>query len=217
MSELSRSDDDLLRQIERRTAAALEKIPGVRTADVRLEGIRRVHAVLVEGEGTASPIAITPMVHEVLRRTGLEFSPGAVRVDAPASARETPRDARRFLVLDALETTRADHRATCRVRLRRLDKSFDGEARDLDTVTGRARAAARAVLHAAELAVPGACLALEGAQIVDLFGRRHVVVAIEAVNQRRTSRLPGIAALENAPEDAACLATLGAIDRWLAG
>lgn len=80
-------------------------------------------------------------------------------------------------------------------------------------MTGRARA----VLHAAELAVPGACLALEGAQIVDLFGRRHVVVAIEAVNQRRTSRLPGIAALENAPEDAACLATLGAIDRWLAG
>lgn len=104
------------------------------------------------------------------------------------------------------------------MKLKRREQCVRSEASELDTVPGRARAAARATLAAATQAVDAYSFGLEGVQYVDLFGRRYVAVSIEAVQHRRFVILSGIVALDAArsPEDAVCLATLRAIDRWIA-
>jgi hypothetical protein len=138
------------------------------------------------------------------------------------STEEAPREPNRaafttrFLVLGRIDLTRADHHVTCRVELDRRGHSFTGEASELDTEPGRARAAAKATLRAAENASTGAHLALEGAVIAEVFGRRYVIVSVEAAAARQFLRLSHIVALERSVEEAACLATLGAIERWLA-
>ncbi|MBI4409461.1 MAG: hypothetical protein HY561_07110 [Gemmatimonadetes bacterium] len=122
----------------------------------------------------------------------------------------------RFLVLDSLHVDRSGQYVTCRVDLARLGDQFTGEARELDTEAGRARAAARATLLAAEQASDAISLGLEGAAMVELFGRRYVALSVEAATTRYVSRLAGIAAVDRSVEDAACAASLSAIERWVA-
>jgi hypothetical protein len=120
-------------------------------------------------------------------------------------------------VLDSLEIHKASARITCITRLRQRDQLFRGEAAELDSQLGRARAAAQATLAAAALAVNDAAFGLEGVALADFFGRSYVIVSVEAAQRRRFIVLSGILALDSArsPEEAAALATLRAIDRWL--
>jgi hypothetical protein len=117
-----------------------------------------------------------------------------------------------------IQLERSGQDVHCRVELQRGRINFQGEAREMDTPTGRARAAARATLAAAEAACPGTTLGLEGVAVVDLFSRRYVAASIEAAQKREFALLAGLVTLEpnRAVEDAAVLATLRAIDRWLA-
>ena len=113
---------------------------------------------------------------------------------------------------------RSNQEVHCRVELQRGITLFHGEAREMDSPTGRARAAARATLAAAEHAVPGISLGLEAVTVVDLFSRRYVAASVEAAYRREFALLAGLVTLEQnrAVEDAAVLATLRAIDRWIA-
>ena len=113
---------------------------------------------------------------------------------------------------------RSNQEVHCRVELIRGRNIFHGEAREMDSPSGRARAAARATLAAAEHAVPGITLGLEGIAVVELFSRRYVAASIEAAYRREFALLAGLVTLEpnRAVEDTAVLATLRAIDRWLA-
>lgn len=124
----------------------------------------------------------------------------------------------RFLVMSSIHLERSNQEVHCRVELKRGTKAFHGEAREMDSPTGRARAAARATLAAAEYACPGINLGLEGIAIVDLFSRRYIVASIEAAQSRQFVLLAGLVTLEDnrSVEDSAVLATLRAIDRWLA-
>lgn len=126
--------------------------------------------------------------------------------------------ASRFLVLEGLQLERREREVHCRVQLGRANKIFHGEAREMDTQSGHARAAARATLAAAEQAVPGLSLGLEGVTVTNLFSRTYVVVSVEAAQDRQSALLAGLINLDpNRPiEDAAILATLRAIDRWIA-
>ncbi len=106
------------------------------------------------------------------------------------------------------------------MRLRRRgEHSFRGESSELDTPAGRARAAARATLGAAAQSVENVSFGLEGAAFVEVFGRRYIAVSVEAAHRRRFIILSGIVALDAArsPEEAAALATLRAVDRWIGG
>jgi hypothetical protein len=126
--------------------------------------------------------------------------------------------ASRFLVLEGLQLERREREVHCRVQLGRANRTFHGEAREMDTQSGHARAAARATLAAAEQAVPGISLGLEGVTVTNLFSRTYIVVSVEAAHDRQFALLAGLINLDpNRPiEDAAVLATLRAIDRWLA-
>jgi hypothetical protein len=123
----------------------------------------------------------------------------------------------RFLLLADLTVARAGNRAACRVRVTRTQDTFEGEATEPDTELGRARAAARATLAASEHAAPPASFGLEGLTIIDLFQRRYVALIVEAASGRRFAHLPALVLLDPArsPEEAAALAALGAIERWI--
>jgi hypothetical protein len=123
----------------------------------------------------------------------------------------------RFLILDDLVVHRAGSRITCSVVLSRGSERLEGEAVELDTEAGRTRAGARATLAAAERAADNLALGLEGASILELFGRRYVAAAVEAAVDRRFASLAGLATIDpsRSIEEAACLAALRAIDRWI--
>jgi hypothetical protein len=122
----------------------------------------------------------------------------------------------RFFILSGLEVRRVENYVTCRVRLLRLGETLTGEAREIDTPAGRARAAARATVHAVASGSRGTALSLEGALLVELFGRQYVAVSVEAATARRSALLSGLVVVERSIEDAACLSTLSAVERWLA-
>lgn len=123
----------------------------------------------------------------------------------------------RFLLLAGIQLERGNQEIRCRVQISRAGRVFHGETRELDTPSGRARAAAKATLAAAEQAVPGTSFGLEGVAIVDLFSRSYVVASVEAAFDRQFALLAGLVTLEpnRALEDTAVLATLRAIDRWV--
>jgi hypothetical protein len=142
--------------------------------------------------------------------------PAATEPDRSPWRHEALAAAPRRLVLGTIDVHLSDLHVTCRVELDRFGTAFTGEATELDSETGRARAAARATLAAAQDTRPGAHLALEGAVILDLFGRRYVALSIEAAATRQFTRLSGLLQVQRSVEESACLAALGAIERWLA-
>ncbi len=122
----------------------------------------------------------------------------------------------RFFVLRSVDLRVSRDRARCRVELYRAERTFTGEAEDVITEVGRARAACRATLAAIRDAAPGMALALEGLQIVEMFGRRSVAVSIEAATQRRATSLTALVHVTPSVEQAAALACLRAVERWVA-
>jgi hypothetical protein len=228
VNEQSASGAEAPRLVELRSARELEQIPGVLAAAVWMGSQSSVREVYIAAAPDAAIGEIRRMAAEVLGRNGLTCTPDAIQlgiIDRPApSSQPTETDDAglspvwqgRFLVLTTLHVQRADNGVTCHVEIQRLGESFSAEARELDTPTGRARAAARAALIAAQLAAPGVELGLEGLIILEAFGRRYVALSIEAVSARRFTHLSGFACIDRSAEDAACFATLGAIERWIA-
>lgn len=122
----------------------------------------------------------------------------------------------RFLVLDGVDVRRSEARVVCTVRLKRLGELFTGEVQELDTPQGRARAAARAALQAAEKSGEGVGLSLEGVVIQEFFGRQYVMVFVDGIAHRRHASLCGILNVEQSLETAAVLSVLRAVERWVA-
>jgi len=73
-------------------------------------------------------------------------------------------------------------------------------------------------LTAAERAADNVALGLEGTILLDMFGRRYVAASVEAAVDRRFALLAGLVPVDpsRSIEEAACLAALRAVDRWIA-
>lgn len=130
-------------------------------------------------------------------------------VVAASSPRLLPR-----VALDALDVARSEGRVECTVRLRSAEREMTGMATEPDTRSGPLRAAARATLLAAECLDPDFRFGLEGLRVLDLCGEAVVVVLVDARTGRSQSHLPGSALLDRPAEEAAALATLGALRGW---
>jgi hypothetical protein len=102
----------------------------------------------------------------------------------------------------------------CNVTLRRGDDDIQGSASGVNTIAGRADAAARAVFDA--LQQTGNALGIEGTTIVETQGRSYVLVSARAVMGRTARTLTGVAAVQRSPEEAAILAALQATNRFSA-
>ncbi len=219
---------EVAHELELRLVEAIEQVPGVLAAAVWMADLKRVRALHITAAPTASGAIITNAAIQVLRRNGLDFSRDAIRVGfreeptiattSPPPTVQTAIATGRFLVLSDLAVTRTGTRVTTRVTVGRGEERLEGEAVELDTETGRARAAARATLAAAEHAGANLALGLDGLLVLDMFGRRYIAVSVEAAVERRFALLAGLVPIDpqRSPEEAACLAALHAIDRWIA-
>jgi hypothetical protein len=199
--------------------AIIERITGVHAAWMRIDaGVVSELVLAVDADAELELVRIQIM--DAIRGRGLRLEDSALRLAVLETRDPGGRPARgdrpRPLVRHDLQILRGDRRAICRVELLHEGDVVAAEAADLDTQAGRARAAARATLNAAEAAYPGRSLGLEGLRVVELGGRLHIALSVEAVSDdRRTARLAAVAAIDPSHEEAACLAALGAIERWL--
>jgi hypothetical protein len=208
--------------IEAALTADLEAVGGILAASVSLSAPERVRELIIATASDASHAAVGATVARLLRDRRLQYDRGAIQIAAVPqppfqTTKEEATPARRFLLLQDIDVQRADDHVVCRVRIVRGENTFTGQARELDTELGRARAAARATLRAAEYAGQRGSFALEGTAFADFFGRRYVVVLIEAAAGRQLRRLSGIVAIDRSAEEAAVSATLGATERWISG
>lgn len=211
--------------VEIRASIDLERLPGVVSAAVWLDSRGHLqHARLHILPGVAATIVSNAAAH-VLQAGGIPFDPSDIsthNVELPDEIQTRVLQASggaRYLLLQDIGLIRAGSHVTCRVQLVRGGKVATGEARELDTPAGRARAAASATLRAAEASTEHLALGLDAAIITTLFGRSYAAVSIEASIGRRVATLAAITAIDDsrAPEESVCLATLRAMDRWLGG
>lgn len=235
MSEEQNGAREATHDLELWLVHAIEQLPGVTAAAVWLADLGTVRAVHITASPAASGTILANATARVLRKHGLEFAPESIRVMtrdasgdeveamAPAGSNRVATAADRvtgprFLVLQDFDIARSGSRVTCKVRIDRGTAIFEGESVELDTEAGRARAAARATLFAAERADPRLALGLEGTVILDVFGRKYVAASVEAAIERRFALLAGLVPVDpgRSLEEAACLAALRAIDRWIA-
>ncbi|HSM34925.1 MAG TPA: hypothetical protein VK837_00895 [Longimicrobiales bacterium] len=196
----------------------IERLGGVHAAWMRIDG-GVVGELVLAVDADADRERIRAGALEAIRSRGLRLDPARLRLavlEPPDPAAAAAQGAwSRPLVRHDLQILRGDRRSTCRVQLLHAGDPVAAEATDLDTDAGRARAAARATLRAAETAYPGRSLGLEGLRVVHLGGRPHIALSVEAVSERRSARLSAVAPIDPSFEEAACLAALGAIERWL--
>jgi hypothetical protein len=124
----------------------------------------------------------------------------------------------RRLYFEDVEVRRSRSKGiTCRVTLRKADRSYHGEAEGLESERQRFELAARAALAAIRQAEGDECaLALEGYKLVDAFEREWVLVGVTARQGRDQSLTTGSAEVRDSPETASVLAVLDATNRWLA-
>jgi hypothetical protein len=233
MAEETNGSREAIHDLELWLVHAIQQLPGVVAAGIWLNDLKTLRAAHITISLGASTTIIGNAAARVLRKHGLEFVPHAIRVmtrdqqGREVEAKASPPTGTmpgpsptgiRFLLLNDIAIARSGSRITCNVKVERGTALFHGEAVELDTESGRTRAAARATLSAAESAAEKLALGLEGTQLLDMFGRKYVAASVEAAIERRFALLAGLVPVDpgRSVEEAACLAALRAIDRWIA-
>lgn len=124
---------------------------------------------------------------------------------------------KRVVVFQGLEVRPAvrSHRVLIRVKLSFEEKESEAEEQGTDTARNRVEAAARAASQCLEELLPDNSVALEGAQIVDAFDRKFVMVAVHGLGGREAQLLTGTCEIRESPERSAVLAVLDATNRWV--
>jgi hypothetical protein len=195
----------------------LERLPGVVAAAVWLDEQGGVAQVRVHTQPGASATILAHTIGRVLEQRGYALRPEALRILQVAALVDNMPRPGRFLVLHDISLSRQGSRVTSQVRLACGNVILTGEGSELDTESGRARAAAVATLRAAETTRDDLALGLEQITVLPVFGRRYLVVSVEAAVQRRFAQLSGMVLIDPARslEEAASMATLRAIERWV--
>jgi len=127
------------------------------------------------------------------------------------------RSKRRVVVFKTLEVRPSDkpQRVHLRVKLSFGEKEAQREEVGTDTVRNRVEAAARAAAACLDDLLPDNSIALEGAQIIEAFDRKFVLVAVHGLGGREAQLLTGTCEIRESPERSAVLAVLDATNRWV--
>ena len=139
----------------------------------------------------------------------------AAQVEVPAPTPAVSSDRR--LVLGNVHIERAaGQKVTCRVDLALDDSVFTGEAKGPDFEKARMEVAATAALEAAQQATGDkVLLSLQGIDSVGAFGQSFVLAAVNGTVRRESESLAGVVRIRDSVEEAAVLACLQAINRWI--
>ncbi len=206
----------------------LETLTGVVRAKVRLaadgDGLSEIHIL---SDGAAPPKQIVRNV-ETLLQTAFDLKidhrvvsiavlkeEGEISAPAPVAAAAAPRMPR--VVFQRLRVVPEEsYKCAAYVELLMGDVIFEGSHRDADTPRARLTTCARAVLDALDyLGEKEIALYLAGIEQVRLFQRDVVVTLIEARRGRDHVRMVGSSAVADDPHEAAVLAVLDAVNRFI--
>ncbi|HEV8266224.1 MAG TPA: hypothetical protein VGQ06_14850 [Gemmatimonadales bacterium] len=124
---------------------------------------------------------------------------------------------RRVVVFRGLEVRPAERaqRVQVRVKLAFGDREAQADETGTDTVRNRVEAAARAAAACLDELIPDNSIALEGAQLIDAFDRKFVLVAVHGLGGREAQLLTGTCEIRESAERSAVLAVLDATNRWV--
>jgi hypothetical protein len=133
------------------------------------------------------------------------------------SRRPAAQTARRTLYFEDVEVRRSRSKGVqCRVTLRKGEESYIGEAEGLESERSRVDLAARATLSAIVMAEGGEKgLALDGAMVVEAFGREFVFAGVTVRVGRESALMTGSCEIRESAETASALAVLDATNRWI--
>jgi len=124
---------------------------------------------------------------------------------------------RRVVVFRGLEVRPAERQQRVRVLVKLAFGEKEAEAEEVgtDTVRNRVEAAARAAATCLDELLPDNSIALEGAQLMDAFDRKFVLVAVHGLGGREAQLLTGTCEIRESAERSAVLAVLDATNRWV--
>jgi len=134
----------------------------------------------------------------------------------PKAAPSTAHSTRRLVLGNVRIERAAGQKVTCRVDLSHDDSVFTGEAEGPDFEKARMEVAATALLEAAQMASgDGVFLSLQGIDSIGAFGQSFVLAAVNGSVRRESQSLAGVVRVRDSVEEAAVLACLQAINRWV--
>ncbi len=127
------------------------------------------------------------------------------------------RSKRRVVVFKSLEVRPSERPQRVLVRVKLAFGETEAQAEELGTDTARNRmeAAARAAATCLDDLLPDNSIALEGAQIIEAFDRKFVLVAVHGLGGREAQLLTGTCEIRESAERSAVLAVLDATNRWV--
>jgi hypothetical protein len=123
---------------------------------------------------------------------------------------------KRVVMFQGLEVRPSERpqRVIVRVRLSFEGREAEAEEQGTDTMRNRVEAAARAASLCLDELLPDNSVALEGAQIIEAFDRKFVLVAVHGLGGREAQLLTGTCEIRESTERSAVLAVLDATNRW---
>jgi hypothetical protein len=123
---------------------------------------------------------------------------------------------KRVVVFQGLEVRPSERQQRILVRVRLSFEGRDAEAEEqgTDTLRNRIEAAARAASMCLDELLSDNSIALEGAQVVEAFDRKFVLVAVHGLGGREAQLLTGTCEIRESAERSAVLAVLDATNRW---
>lgn len=151
---------------------------------------------------------------QAAQESGAATASQATRQSGPALLQEPERPGGRLVYMSYDARTQPNHEVVCRVTVRRESEQYSGAATGTTTPLGRAQAAARALFSAITAGREIDNFVLDDVGLVQAHGRSFVLVAAHAIHGREPQPLTGVALLTRAPEEAAILASLQAVNRW---
>jgi len=126
------------------------------------------------------------------------------------------RASKRVVIFKGVEVRPAERPQRVLVRVKLAFENREAEAEELgtDTIRNRVEAAARAAAICLDELLPDNSVALEGAQLIDAFDRKFVLVAVHGLGGREAKLLTGTCEIRESAERSAVLAVLDATNRW---
>ena len=123
---------------------------------------------------------------------------------------------KRVVVFQGIEVRPSDRpqRVLVRVRLSFEGREAEAEEQGTDTMRNRVETAARAAALCLDELLPDNSVALEGAQMIEAFDRKFVMVAVHGLGGREAQLLTGTCEVRESAERSSVLAVLDATNRW---
>jgi hypothetical protein len=123
---------------------------------------------------------------------------------------------KRVVTFQGIEVRPSERPQRVWVRVRLAFEGRDAEAQEqgTDTLRNRVESAARASALCLDELLPDNSVALEGAQIIEAFDRKFVLVAVHGLGGREAQLLTGTCEIRESAERSAVLAVLDATNRW---